>query len=349
MITAPDGIDFKVFTLENSQLKITLTDWGASWLSCLVKMGQTQREVLVSCPLTEWHKQTAYFGATIGRYANRIANARYRFKEKTITLSQNQHQHQLHGGIQGADKQRWQAEILSPEAVKFSRYFADNEEGFPGNLMMSVEYHLIENQLIILFQGQCDQDCPINFTNHAYFNLQQSDHILDHQLQIDADVYLPVDQEGIPTTGLTAVAHTGFDFLQLKAISQDFLKDSDQQKVGGYDHAFLLSHPHIWQKNGDLMPQILTAKPVATLISADNKVSLELSTSKPALQIYTGNFLGGQPKTLQQSHQNYAGIALEPEFLPDSPNHPEWWHLGAITPANQLYQHFIAYRFSTNE
>lgn len=320
----------QLFHLHNDYLQITLTDLGASWLSCLVKIHNEWREVLVSTSPECWKTQTAYFGATIGRYANRIANGCYTLNGKSFVLAQNNGKHNLHGGNIGADKQYWAVEFATQQAVRFSKIFANGEEGFGGSVQTSVEYRLHRNQLEIHFNAHSDADTPLCLTNHAYFNLDNTPTIHRHKLQIEAENYLPVDSSGIPCSSLKSVINTGFDFRQAKTLGQDLLKDSDQQKVKGYDHAFLLA------KNSSDTP--------ACSLSVDDLL-LDIYTTMPAIQIYTGNWLSGQPNFTGGEYPDYAGVAIEPEFLPDTPNHPEWWHYGGISRKDEPYQHQIRYQF----
>ncbi|KAE9534633.1 galactose mutarotase [Ursidibacter arcticus] len=326
-----------LYFLENEYLKITLSDLGASWLSCLVKLPNEEREVLVTTSAENWQKQTAYFGAIVGRYANRIANGCYQLNGKSYQLAKNNGENSLHGGVLGADKQVWGVEFATAQAVRFQKVFADGEEGFGGEVTSYVEYRLKDNQLEVIFDAISNQDTPFCLTNHAYFNLSNEDTIHQHKLQINADYYLPVAENGIPNQALKAVENTSFDFRQAKFIGQDLLKDQDQKCVKGYDHAFLLA-----KKSADLT----ACTPDAVLSVAD--ITLELRTTKPALQLYTGNWLAGQPNKTGGVYADYAGVALEPEFFPDTPNHPEWWHLGGILKANEVYQHFIRYQFNLN-
>lgn len=315
---APDGKPFNCVTLGTEQgLQITLMDWGATWLSCqLPLVAGDRREVLLGCPSpAEYPLQGAYLGATIGRYANRIANATLSREGRTWTLAANQGHHQLHGGPGGFNACRWECIEHSMASVLFRLRSADGDQGFPGNLLAEVRYTLKEdNQIAIEYHATVDKPCPINLTNHAYFHLDGANSDVRRQtLQIYAAQYLPVDSEGIPSAPLTDVEHTGMDFRQPKTIAKDFLRDRDQQRMKGYDHAFLL-YPAC--QNDD--------SPAAQLWSADGKVLLKVYTSAPALQLYTGNFLAGTPARQGGDYLNYSGVALESEFLPDSPNHPEW-------------------------
>lgn len=319
----------QLITLENKYLKLTLSPFGASWLSCIVKHPKGEREVLVTTSAKNWQKQTAYFGATIGRYANRIANAQYQLNGKTYQLAANNGRNNLHGGNVGADKVEWEVLSQSPQAVKFAYCFADGEEGFGGEVKTTVEYSLNDDCLDVYFSAQASQDTPLCLTNHAYFNLSGEPTIKHHRLQLNASHYLPVDENGTPNKPLQSVEGTSFDFRQAKIIGEDLLSDVDQQKVKGYDHAFLIA-----KKTQDF---------TACLTVAD--LTLKLDTSYPAIQIYTGNWLKGQPNMQGGEYEDYAGIALEPEFFPNSPNQPELAKFGGILKANEPYNHKISYQF----
>ncbi|MGY6088651.1 galactose-1-epimerase [Avibacterium paragallinarum] len=334
---APDGEPFHCFRLTNRNgMCIDIMDWGATWLSCQVPVNGNLQEVLLGCKVQDYPEQQAYLGVTVGRYANRIANSRFRINGKTVYLNANQGKHQLHGG-NGFDKRRWQIEKCGDNFVQFFLFSPDGDQGFTGNLQTRVTYRLMENNTVrIEFDALCDEDTPLNLTNHAYFNLDnatQGTDIRQHWLKINADQFLPVDQQGIPNAPLKAVQKTSFDFRQAKRIAQDFLQQ-EQHLTQGYDHAFLLNRTQASQ-----------SQPCAVLTSANQQLSLEVSTSHPALQVYTGNFLAGTPNRIGGCYQHYQGIALEPECLPDTPNHPEWYCYGGITKAHQRYQQWINYKF----
>ncbi|HGM5493254.1 TPA: galactose-1-epimerase [Serratia fonticola] len=315
---APDGQPFNLTTLRNAAgTTITLMDWGATWLSAVLplKSGE-RRELLLGCQTPQdYLHQGAYLGATVGRYANRIAHACLQIDGKPRPLIANQGEHQLHGGPNGFHARRWQIVEQHEQQVVYQLHSPDGDQGFPGNLDVTLTYRLTaDHRLEIEYQAQTDRACPVNLTNHAYFNLDGAGHDARQQrLQLFADRYLPVASDGIPCADLTAVAGSGMDFRQPKTLQQDLLRDRDQQRVKGYDHAYLL---HETCNN--------LASPAAHLWSADGKVGMTVYTTAPALQLYSGNFLGGTPARDGGTYQNYAGVALESEFLPDSPNHPEW-------------------------
>ncbi|QHM70325.1 galactose-1-epimerase [Mixta intestinalis] len=311
---APDGQPWRISVLRNRHgMVATFMDWGATWLSARVPMKDgSVREALLGCATpADYLKQTAYLGAAIGRYANRITNAR--LNEAGITLTPNQGAHQLHGGPEGFDRRRWQIVSQSDERVIYRLDSPDGDQGYPGNLIAQVEYRLDDNNsLSVSWEAQVDRACPVNLTSHAYFNLDaHHGDARQHRLQLNADYYLPVNSEGIPRAPLQTVENSGFDFRTAKSISHDFLQDEDQRLVQGYDHAFLLNAPE-------------ADRPAAQLWSADSKLKLTVETSAPALQFYSGNYLDGTPARDGGSYTAFQGIALESEFLPDSPNHPEW-------------------------
>ncbi|NAH75060.1 galactose-1-epimerase, partial [Escherichia coli] len=271
----------------------------------------------------------------IARYANRIANSRYTFDGETVTLSPSQGVNQLHGGPEGFDKRRWQIVNQNDRQVLFALSSDDGDQGFPGNLGATVQYRLTDdNRISITYRATVDKPCPVNMTNHVYFNLdgEQSD-ARNHKLQILADEYLPVDEGGIPHDGLKSVAGTSFDFRSAKIIASEFLADDDQRKVKGYDHAFLL------QAKGD------GKKVAAHVWSADEKLQLKVYTTAPALQFYSGNFLGGTPSRGTEPYADWQGLALESEFLPDSPNHPEWPQPDCFLRPGEEYSSLTEYQF----
>ncbi|OOF67578.1 galactose-1-epimerase [Rodentibacter caecimuris] len=332
-ITA-DGQVFQIITLTNQQgMSVQFTDWGASWISCQVPSGEDLREVLLGCQLEDYSRQQAYLGASIGRYANRIANSQFELDGRLIQLAANQGRHQLHGG-NGFDRRHWRIEKCGQNFVCFSLFSSDGDQGFEGNVHAQVTYTLMEDNAVkIEYEADSDRDTALNLTNHAYFNLEDAVNGSDvrrHQLRLNADFYLPVDSEGIPNSPLKHVSGTSFDFRQAKSIIQDFLQE-EQQLTKGYDHSFIVNKA--WQK------------PCVLLISPNQDLSLEVLTSQAALQVYTGNYLGGTPTRVGNDYDDFSGIALETQCLPDTPNHPEWQNYGGITRANEKYYQWTIYKF----
>lgn len=334
---ANKNTDWQLTRLRNDNGMIaTFMDRGATWLSARVPMRDgSVREALLGCASpSDYAHQSAYLGATVGRYANRIANAQLHGGGGIIQLAANQGEHQLHGGPDGFHQRRWQIICQNDSEVEYRLESADGDQGFPGKLRVSLRYRLDDdNTLSIFYHAEVDKPCPVSLTNHAYFNLDgtQGD-ARQHRLTINAAQYLPVDGEGIPNAPLTAVEGTSFDFRRAKKVAQDFLQDNDQHQVQGYDHAFLLS-----ASAGDA---------AATLWSADDKLKLDVFTSAPALQLYTGNHLAGVPARDGGICNAYQGIALESEFLPDSPNHPEWPQPDCWLQPGESYQSVTRYQLT---
>jgi len=335
---APDGLPYRLLTLRNSAgMVVTLMDWGATLLSARVPMPDgSVRETLLGCASPEQYiEQTAFLGASIGRYANRIARSRFTLDGVTYSLLASQGENQLHGGPEGFDKRRWKIVQQNDGEVWFSLDSLDGDQGFPGNLTATARFTLTEdNRIAIEYRATVDKPCPVNLTNHAYFNLDgnQTD-VRSHKLQILSDEYLPVDEMGIPYQGLKPVSGNSFDFRQPKSIAQDFLSDDDQRKVKGYDHAFLL------QAKGDL------SQPAAQVWSADEKLQMTVYTTAPALQFYSGNYLEGTTAREHDAYGAWQGLALESEFLPDTPNHPEWPQPDCVLRPGEEYVSVTEYHF----
>ncbi|MGK9172338.1 galactose-1-epimerase [Yokenella regensburgei] len=335
---APDGLPFRVITLRNSAgMVVSVMDWGATLLSARVPMKDgTVREALLGCATPEHYiEQTAFLGASVGRYANRIANSSFTLDGKTYPLTPSQGKNQLHGGPEGFDKRRWKIERQNDSEALLSITSPDGDQGFPGNVLASVLYRLDDdNRLAIEYQATTDKPCPVNLTNHAYFNLdgEQSD-VRNHTLQLLADTYLPVDEMGIPVGSLKKVALTSFDFRQPKPIALEFLSDDDQRAVKGYDHAFLL------QTQGDV------TKPAAQLWSTDKQLQMTVFTTAPALQFYSGNYLEGAPARGNNVYSAWQGLALESEFLPDSPNRPDFPQPDCVLKPGDRYVSQTVYQF----
>lgn len=335
---APDGQPYRLITLRNAAgMVVSLMDWGATLLSARVPLPEGHvRETVLGCASPELYaQQSAFLGASVGRYANRIADSRFTLDGQTIALTPSQGVNQLHGGPEGFDKRRWNIVSQNEDRVLFALDSCDGDQGFPGNLSATAEFHLTaDNRIAITYRATVDKPCPVNLTNHVYFNLDGSPcDVRQHTLQIMAENYLPVDDCGIPRAGLNAVSQTSFDFREPKIIASDFLADDDQRKVKGYDHAFLLS------AKGSL------SQPVARLWSSDKRLLLQVYTTAPALQFYSGNYLGGTPSRDGGMYEDWQGLALESEFLPDSPNHPEWPQPDCVLLPGEEYVSTTHYQF----
>lgn len=334
-----DGKAAKVFVLKNAQgTQASFMDIGATWLSCRVPVEGGLREVMLGVNNMPDHlKQDAYFGATIGRYANRISKGRFQLGERRFRTSVNQGEHTLHGGKEGFDKRRWKVASHTDQKLVFTLESWDGEQGFPGHLLVKAIYELsADNTVSVTYEAATNKPCPVNLTNHAYFNLDgetANQNCLSHELQIAASHYVPCDETGIPLGEFYPVDGTGFDFRQAKKLKADFMQDKQQRAVSGYDHAFILEGCRSLEQ------------PIAIATSSDKRVSLQVCTTKPAIHVYSGNFLAGLPNRLGSQYANQAGFALEAQFVADAPNHPEWTSQNAILEVGKTYHHKTDFKF----
>lgn len=308
-----DGKEVFLYTLTNDkgdQVKIStyggvVTSWVAP-----DKNGSWTSIVLGFDSLRGYLAKPPYFGALIGRYGNRIANGKIKIDGKEYTLSTNDGPNHLHGGNKGFDKVVWESSVQNDSipSLSLSYLSKDGEEGYPGNLQVNVKYTLTDDELKIEYSATTDKATVLNLTNHSYFNLtgDVANTILNHRLHIDADNYTPVDSTLIPTGQIVSVKGTPFDFTTAEKIGSRI----DSVK-GGYDHNFVLN-----AKGPSLQK-------VATLSDDISGRKLEVFTTEPGLQFYTGNFLDGTIKTSAgKAIEKNTALCLETQHFPDSPNQP---------------------------
>ena len=299
-LTSKTGMEVKITTYGG-----TITSWKTPDVN-----GNMGNIIIGYDSLADYVKGTPYFGALIGRYGNRIAKGKFTLNDSTYQLATNDGPNHLHGGVVGFDKVNWTAEAINnPDApaLKLTYLSKDGEEGYPGNLKVTVVYTLKDNELIIDYEAETDKATPINLTNHAYYNLAGEGTILDHILTIAADKYTPVDSTLIPTGELADVAGTPFDFREPYAIGARI-----DQVPGGYDHNFVLTD------------QSDTLHFAARLYEPVSGREIEILTTEPGIQFYSGNFLDGTLKTGDWVLNQYSGLCLETQHFPDSPNQPEF-------------------------
>lgn len=323
-----------LFTFNNSKgNQVKITNYGGivtSWTSPDL-MGNIASVVVGFDSLSTYLKNPPYFGALIGRYGNRIANGKFTIDGKQYQLAINNAPNSLHGGIKGFDKVIWEPTILNDSCLQLTYLSKDGEEGYPGNLNVKVIYtYTNEDELMIEYFASTDKTTPINLTNHSYFNLTGNvdNTILDHQLQIDANAYTPVDATLIPTGELKSVLNTPFDFLRARKIGERI-----EKVEGGYDHNWVLS-----KKSNNLTT-------VANLYDPTSGRNLQVSTTEIGLQFYTGNFLDGQ-------FSNYDGkkllvhtaLCLETQHFPNSPNQPNF--PSTLLKPGQKYHSITKYKLS---
>ncbi|HEX5787776.1 MAG TPA: aldose epimerase family protein [Woeseiaceae bacterium] len=292
----------------------------------------------------EYLDKPRYFGSTVGRYANRIGAARFELDGRTYELEANDGRNHLHGGLEGLDKLHWtveSAESGTPARAVFRVVSPDGAGGYPGTLAVLAEYSLADSgELRIAYEATTDETTIVNITNHAYFNLAGADGghgILDHELTIHADRYTPVDETLIPTGELAGVAGTAFDFRAPRRIGDEVRDASDPQLVygRGYDHNFVLN-----DADG-------TLRPAAVLHDPASGRTMELLTTAPGLQFYSGNFLDGL--TVGKNERMYRqgdALCLEPQVFPDAPNQPGF--PSARLEPGETYSNVMVLRFSTD-
>lgn len=334
--------DPRLFTLsDGSGFSLTVMDVGATWLSCIVPMeGGAPREVLLAHAAPRDHAtQPGYLGAVVGRYSNRIADARFVLEGQSFQLLANEGPHQLHGGPDGFSRRRWDYLQGDDRHVRLGLDSPAGDQGFPGALHVEVEYRLEPGcRMSITFTSQADAPCPVSLTSHAYFNLDgRKGHVRAHRARIAADHFLPVTDDLIPTGEVAPVRGTAFDMTTLRMVGDRMLESPQLALAGGYDHCYLL--------DGNCAN---AGVPAAEIWSSDGRLGMSLSTSYPGLQFYSGNQLAGTQSRDGGSYDAHAGIALEPQYFPDSPNHPEWPQPDCVQRPGELRRHVLTYSFLTN-
>lgn len=304
-----------LYTLKAGDLSLSISSFGASLTALLVpSRDQGKEDVLLgySC-LEGYTHNTPYFGVTVGRFANRIGGGRFSLQGTEYTLYQNEGAHTLHGGRRGFDKALWKADAYEERDGVFVRCELTSphgDEGFPGTCKAVVSYGLTKmNEVIADYQARVDAPCPVNLTNHAYFNLagEGNGDILSHEVAIHADAYVPVDASLIPTGEYVPVAGGPWDFRSRKPIKQDF-----DAVPGGYDHCFVLQG-----EAGKL-------RPCAEVYERSSGRSLRVFTTQPGVQFYTGNQIGMIPGKAGSVYTKHSGFCLETQHFPDAPNKPRF-------------------------
>jgi len=322
--TTADGKTADLYTLKNKNgMQVSITNFGATVVSIMVpdKAGKVADVALGYDDLAGYELNKNYLGVLVGRYGNRIAHGKFSIDGTEYTLAKNNGDNSLHGGIKGFNKAMWDAKDVSKggeAAIEMKYVSKDGEEGYPGNLSVTVVYTLTnKNELKIDYSATTDKKTVVNLTNHTYFNLagQGNGDILKQELMINADTFTPVDSGLIPTGELKKVEGTPFDFRKPTAIGARIDANDEQIKLGGgYDHNFVLNR------------KAATGLSLAARVSdpASGR-SMEVWTTEPGVQFYTGNFLDGSFKGKGGiAYQKRTAFCLETQHFPDSPNHPSF-------------------------
>lgn len=333
-------VDLYTLTNKNGVIAKIMT-YGALLTELHVpdKEGKIEDIVLGFDVLAAYEAGHPYFGATTGRVANRIANGKFTLNGEEYSLAQNNGPNHLHGGEKGLDKRVWDAKEVSAKngaAVEFNYLSPDGEEGYPGNLNIFVTYTLTnDDELIIDYKATTDKATPVNLTNHSYFNLAGAGNgnVYDHELQIKASQYTPVDENLIPVGAHAPVDATIMDFREPTRIGQD-IKGTDSDPIG-FDHNWVLDK----ETEGALEKVISVYEPTSGRV-------MEISTTEPGVQLYTGNFLDGTltGKSGKVYHQHYA-FCLETQHFPDSINQPTF--PSVVLNPGETYTQTTVHKFST--
>lgn len=336
-----DGNPVFYYTLRNKNgMEAKFTDFGATLISLHVpdRNGKLADIVLGYDDVQGYQQGSSYFGATIGRYGNRMGKGTFQLSSKTYNLSKNNGENTLHGGTKGFNKVVWQAKALTRKgapAVQFTYVSKDGEEGYPGTLTATITYTLsAANELRLDYTVTTDKDTVQNLTHHSYFNLVGTGDILKHELMLNADRFTPVDAGLIPTGELRSVEGTPFDFRKPTPIGARIDRDEEQLKLGkGYDHN--------WVLNGEKGKLRLAAR----VTEASTGRVMEVLTTEPGIQFYSGNFLNGEAGKGGKKYEFRNGFCLETQHFPDSPNRPEF--PSTVLKAGQRYRTTTIYRFGT--
>lgn len=334
-----DGTPIEIYTLKSSATEARIMGYGAILVSLKTpdRSGKIADIVLGYDSLDGYTGgNKAFFGAIVGRYANRIAHGTFTLDGKTYSVPKNDGENSLHGGTRGFDKEVWQTKQIA-DGVELTYVSKDGEMGYPGTLTAVVRYTLNGNTLHIDYSATTDADTVLNITNHSYFNLQGQGHgdILGHQLKLNASRYTPVDQTLIPTGELAPVASTPFDFRKPTAIGARINADNQQLKFGkGYDHNWVID------RTGEALTE------AAEVYDSGSGRVLQVWTTQPGVQFYSGNFLDG---TITGKNGNVfglrSGLCLETQHFPDSPNHPTF--PSTVLRKGQRFHSVTEFRLST--
>lgn len=335
---ATDGEPVELYLLRSaSGIEASVATWGATLVSLRVpdRRGELADVVLGFDELAGYLQPQPYLGATIGRHANRIANGRLSIGKAQVQLDRNEGEHHLHGGLRGFDRQHWRARVEEPAgaSVAFERTSEDGEAGYPGRLAVRVRYTLVDEAgLRIDYWARTDAPTVLNLTNHSYFNLAGEGTVLSHRLRVAGDRCAIVDGAMIPTGELREVAGTPMDLRSPAVIGEHLAMHDEQLSLGqGFDHAWWVGG------RGEL-------REIAELHDPRSGRTMTVHATQPALQVYTGNRLDG---SIVGRHGRplvrHAGVCLETQHLPDSPNHPAF--SSTRLDPGQTYRQTTIYRF----
>lgn len=339
--TIIDGKKVNLYWIGNKDIKASFTNYGGRLVSLLVK-DKTGKpvDVVVGFNSAKGFKNSTepYFGATIGRVGNRIAKGKFTLEGKQYQVPLNNGKNALHGGVKGFQDVVWDAEKTNENTLVFSYVSPDGEQGFPGNLKVKVTYTITDdNSIKMEYEATTDKTTIVNLTNHAFFNLngEGSGTILNHELQIYANEFTPVDEGLIPNGELKSVKNTPFDFTSQHTIGERIETKDEQLKFGkGYDHNYVLNGT---KKNG--------LNHAATISGDQSGITMDIFTQEPGLQFYSGNFMQSKNTMKSGSKDDFrTAFALETQHFPDAPNQPKFAPI--VLKPGQKYHTVSYYQFS---
>jgi aldose 1-epimerase len=336
--------DIKIFTLENGKgMEVALTNYGGRVMKILVpdKEGEIGDVVLGFDTLEEYREHPdTYFGAVIGRVSNRIAKGTFELDGKMYQLEQNNEQNALHGGSGGFHNVVWEVLEADREHVALKYVSPDGEEGYPGTLTVKMTYTLTEkNEFKIDYEAETDARTVVNLTHHSFFNLSGEGYrdVMDHELQLNGSAFVPLDENLIPTGEIRSVENTPMDFRSPEGIGTRIDGMDDQLGfAGGYDHTWVLD-----KKDGELAL-------AATVFAPATGRKMEVLTTEPGIQFYSGNFLDGSVNGKEGKNYAYrSAFCLESQHFPDSPNQADF--PSTVLEPGETYRHSCVYRFSVEK
>jgi aldose 1-epimerase len=330
-----DGREVSLYTVSNGQMSFSATDYGCTLTSIILpaKNNQTIDALLGFHSLEGWLNNDSCFGTVVGRYANRIGSASFKLDGQEFKLDRNDGQNTLHGGFDRWEKKLWSSQIVKTKngkGILFSRVSYDGEQGFPGELVVNVTYTLNEkNELTLDYQAVGSKDCPVNLTNHAYFNLKgyNGGDVGDQKLELNCPYVLEVSDELIPTGKLLDVKDTCFDFTKPKLIGQDI-----SETAHGYDHCFCLDN-----YDGSL-------RQIGKVTDPASGRSMVVKTTMPGVQFYTANFIDGIVGKNGFKYSNHGAFCLETQHYPDAPNKENF--PDSVLKKGDEYHHITQYIFT---
>lgn len=333
------GLETTLYTLENQNgMRISVADYGATLVNVLVpdQAGRLTDVVLGYDDVSGYEAGDKFFGAIVGRVANRIGGASFKLNGKTYKLAANDHGNNLHSGMDFYSKRMWTVLEYGKDHIVLSLDSPDGDQGYPGKVTIRVSYTLTDdNEIKIHYHAVPEEDTLINMTNHSYFNLsgQDTGTVLNQEVWINADAYTEADAESIPTGEIVSVEGTPMDFRQKKTLGKDV--DADYQALrfgGGYDHN--------WVLNGS------GSRKAAEMSSADTGITMEVYTDLPGMQMYCGNFLEGDRGKGGASYEKRSAVCFETQYFPDAVHKDHF--AGPVVKAGQVYDTETVYKFSQN-